>query len=153
LLRGPPLLAITIKGALVEAFSIFSNKRNVGSFDINPWFIARARVLVRLDLRLYLSDAVRKIYTPIQLDSHILCGLKRLNMSWPPNRIPHTEILPVHRGPGVILDTLGEDNPRVRLAVLKRLQDGWGVVRCCATMSNGAYFCCKGRARGKEEDQ
>jgi hypothetical protein len=48
----PPLLSITIKGARVEALSTWPDKRNVCSFDIEPWFIGRARVLVRFDLLL-----------------------------------------------------------------------------------------------------
>ena len=56
----PPLLSITLKGARVGVISACSSKRNVGSVDIEPWFIGRARVLVRPDLRLYFTDVVRK---------------------------------------------------------------------------------------------
>jgi len=75
---------------------------------------------------------------------------------WPPlNRIQPTEVFPFHSRPGVILDTGGEDDPRVGAAVLKRLQNGGRVVRFAVSMGDDARFCGRsnGRGRSTEEDQ
>lgn len=67
-------------------------------------------------------------------------------------RIRRTKIVPVHRGPGIILNTGGEDDIGVGVAFLKHLHDGGGVVRCAVAIRNDARFSRRGKGRAGETE-